>query len=75
MHVKKLSMALARQYRDISVLLLFFSINNARPAGNCHMEVVSMAEMVDWTLNPCGKLCLCLPCQVQRVEYCTSRRF
>jgi hypothetical protein len=22
------------------------------------MEVVSMAEMVDWTLNPCGKLCV-----------------
>jgi hypothetical protein len=37
MHVKKLSIALARQYRDISILRLFFSINNARPVGNCHM--------------------------------------
>jgi hypothetical protein len=38
MHVKKLSMALARQYRDISILLLFFSINSAKPVGNCHVE-------------------------------------
>ena len=36
MHVKKLSMARARQYKDISILLLFFSISNARPLGNCH---------------------------------------
>jgi hypothetical protein len=36
--VKKLSIALARQYRDISILLLFFSISNARPVGNCHMK-------------------------------------
>jgi len=40
MHVKKLSMALARQYRDISILLLFFSINSAKPVGNCHVETV-----------------------------------
>ena len=37
-HVKKLSIALARQYRDISILLLFFSISNARPVGNCQMK-------------------------------------
>jgi hypothetical protein len=53
MHVKKLSMARARQYRDISVLLLFFSINSARPAGNCQMEAVSIIQMVNWTMDPC----------------------
>jgi hypothetical protein len=36
-HVVKLSIALARQYKDISILLLFFSISNARPVGNCHI--------------------------------------
>lgn len=35
MHVKKLSIARARQYKDISILLLFFSIARARPVGNC----------------------------------------
>jgi len=34
-HVKKLSMARARQYNDISIRLLFFSMANARPVGNC----------------------------------------
>jgi hypothetical protein len=35
MHVKKLSIARARQYNDISIRLLFFSIANPRPVGNC----------------------------------------
>lgn len=35
MHVKKLSIARARQYNDISIRLLFFSMANARPVGNC----------------------------------------
>lgn len=35
MHMKKLSIARARQYSDISILLLFFSIANAKPVGNC----------------------------------------
>ena len=35
-HVKKLSIARARQYKDISILLVFFSISNARPVGNCN---------------------------------------
>ncbi|XP_056167597.1 uncharacterized protein LOC130138211 [Syzygium oleosum] len=35
MHVKKLSVARARQYSDISMCLLFFSIAKARPVGNC----------------------------------------
>jgi hypothetical protein len=34
MHVKKLSIALAKQYRAISIRLLFFSISSARPVGN-----------------------------------------
>jgi hypothetical protein len=45
MHVKKLSIALARQYRDISILRLFFSINNARPVGNCHMPTVYIIKL------------------------------
>ena len=35
MEVKKLSIALAKQYSDISILLLFFSIAKASPVGNC----------------------------------------
>lgn len=35
MHVKKLSIARARQYNDISIRLLFFSMARARPVGNC----------------------------------------
>ncbi|KAL0909091.1 hypothetical protein M5K25_023618 [Dendrobium thyrsiflorum] len=34
-HVKKLSMARAKQYRDISILRLFFSIASAKPVKNC----------------------------------------
>nr|TKW40895.1 hypothetical protein SEVIR_1G277150v2 [Setaria viridis] len=40
MHVKKLSMALARQYRDISIILLFFSIDSAKPVGGYHVQTI-----------------------------------
>jgi hypothetical protein len=33
-------MALARQYRDISILLLFFSINSAEPVRNYHVKTI-----------------------------------
>jgi hypothetical protein len=39
MQVKKLSIALAKQYSDISILLLFFSIAKARPVGNCRRSL------------------------------------
>lgn len=43
--VKKLSMARERQYRDISILLLFFSIASARPVGNIPIATIGMLHL------------------------------
>lgn len=45
MHVKKLSIARARQYNDISIRLLFFSMANARPVGNVPMATIGMLHL------------------------------
>jgi hypothetical protein len=45
MQVKKLSIALAKQYSDISILLLFFSIAKARPVGNVAMATSGMLHV------------------------------
>lgn len=62
MHVKKLSIARARQYKDISILLLFFSIARARPVGNCSNQnksawrtPLSLSLSLSW--KPTSPLC------------------
>lgn len=46
MHVKKLSIARARQYNDISIRLLFFSIANPRPGGNVPMATIGILHLL-----------------------------